>query len=44
MYQLTKEQRDFLITALAEVPAKISFQALVMLNQLKEIPKDEPKE
>ncbi len=37
MYQLTKEERDYLITSFGKVEGNISFRPLLMLTQLKEI-------
>lgn len=40
MYLISKEQVEFLMNALAEVPGKISFQPLVLLSNLPEYKED----
>lgn len=43
MYQLSEEQRQMLLKVLGEVPAKLSFEAVATLINLKpiEVEKDE---
>jgi len=42
MYKITKEQVQSLLNVLVEMPAKMSFNAIVLLNSLEKI-EDEKK-
>jgi hypothetical protein len=42
--ELTKEEATLIINALAEVPAKFSFNLILKINQeLAKLPKDQPE-
>lgn len=40
-YVITQEQKNFLMTAFGEVKASISFQPLLLLNQLEALPEED---